>query len=355
MRKGENIFKRKDGRWEARYIKGYELSGKIKYGFCYGKTYKEAKEKVTKCKAALISEKPLPSANSRHRFAFYCDEWLRLRKTKIRESTYIKYDTILEKHIKPKLGGCYPLGITAGLVDEFSKELLDADKLSVKTVHDILVVLHGILKYTAAQFPGIFPAVEINYPKETRKEMRVLSRDEQKRLAVYLLDDTDFCKFGVLLMLFTGLRIGELCALRWSDVNIKEKVISVSATMAVTGFITIVAAVLLCVCIHEFIHMLGYKLCRCNCVLVYSKPLITISVMGSEWLTKKQALFVTLLPFLVIDALSFFVFLITKNSLLLMWLLLINTALAGSDLVCVFVLAKTPKSSLTLGHYMRKQ
>ena len=38
MAKGENIFKRKDGRWEARYIKGYELSGKIKYGFCYGKT-----------------------------------------------------------------------------------------------------------------------------------------------------------------------------------------------------------------------------------------------------------------------------------------------------------------------------
>ena len=55
MAKGENIFKRKDGRWEARYIKGYELSGKIKYGFCYGKTYREAKEKVTKCKAALVS------------------------------------------------------------------------------------------------------------------------------------------------------------------------------------------------------------------------------------------------------------------------------------------------------------
>ena len=46
MSKGENIFKKKDGRWEARYIRGYELSGKIRYGFCYGKTYKEAKEKV---------------------------------------------------------------------------------------------------------------------------------------------------------------------------------------------------------------------------------------------------------------------------------------------------------------------
>ncbi len=93
MAKGENIFKRKDGRWEARYIKGYELSGKIKYGFCYGKTYREAKEKVTKCKAALVSGKPVPSANSRRRFSFYCDEWLRLRKPKVKESTYIKYDT----------------------------------------------------------------------------------------------------------------------------------------------------------------------------------------------------------------------------------------------------------------------
>ena len=86
MKKGENIFKRKDGRWEARYIKGYELSGKIKYGFCYGKTYREAKEKVTKCKAALVNGKPIPSTNSRHRFAFYCDEWLRMQKPKVKES-----------------------------------------------------------------------------------------------------------------------------------------------------------------------------------------------------------------------------------------------------------------------------
>ena len=88
MAKGENIFKRKDGRWESRYIKGYEVSGKIKYGFCYGRTYREAKEKVTKCKAALVNGKPIPSANSRHRFSFYCDEWLRMRKSKVKESTY---------------------------------------------------------------------------------------------------------------------------------------------------------------------------------------------------------------------------------------------------------------------------
>ena len=158
MSKGENIFKRKDGRWEARYIKGYELSGKIKYGFCYGKTYKEAKEKVTKFKAAMANGSPLPAVGSRHRFAFYCDEWLRLRKTKVKEATYIKYDTALEKHIKPRLGGCFPLGITSGLIDDFTKELLLEEELAPKTVHDILVVLHGVLKYTATRFPRVFPA-----------------------------------------------------------------------------------------------------------------------------------------------------------------------------------------------------
>ena len=72
MAKGENIFKRRDGRWEARYIKGRELSGKIRYGFCYGRTYKEAKEKVTQRKAAVLNGSPAPETGSRHRLAFYC-------------------------------------------------------------------------------------------------------------------------------------------------------------------------------------------------------------------------------------------------------------------------------------------
>lgn len=231
MAKGENIFKRKDGRWEARYIKGYELSGKIKYGFCYGKTYREAKEKVTKCKAAILNGKALPALGSRHRFAFYCDEWLRLRKPKVKEATYIKYDTVLKKYIKLRLGGCFPLGMTSGLIDSFTKELLFEEKLAPKTVHDILVVLHGVLKYTATQFPGIFPDLEINYPKECRKEMRVLSHEEQHRFIQYLLEDMDACRFGVLLTLFTGMRIGELCALQWACISLQEKTLSVTATL----------------------------------------------------------------------------------------------------------------------------
>ena len=66
-KKGENIFKRKDGRWEARYIKGHDLSGKIRYGFCYGKTYKEAKEKVTQVKASLMNNASVPAGRGQPR------------------------------------------------------------------------------------------------------------------------------------------------------------------------------------------------------------------------------------------------------------------------------------------------
>lgn len=231
MSKGENIFKRKDGRWEARYIKGYELSGKIKYGFCYGKTYKEAKEKVSQYKAALIHGMPTETRHPRHRFAFYCDAWLQGRSSKVKESTYIKYKTTIEKHIRPQLGEYMPNAITTEVIDAFARELLLEKALAPKTIRDILVMLRDILKYTASFFPSVFPAVEMHYPRVSQSEIRVLSRQEQAKFIAYLLEDMDACKFGVLLALFTGIRIGELCALRWEQISLQEKTIRICATM----------------------------------------------------------------------------------------------------------------------------
>ncbi len=230
MRKGENVFKRKDGRWEARYIKGREPSGRIRYGFCYGKTCGEAREKAMKCKAALLDNKPLPTSGARRRFAYYCDEWLQARESRIRESTYIKYSTVLEKHIKPRLGDFLPQRITTDAVEKFSEALIE-DGLSAKTVCDILTVLHGILKYSAAQFPNTFPDVEIHRPKGARREARVLNPEEQERLMRYLLDKTDSYKFGILLMLLTGMRIGELCALQWGSISVKNRTIRITSTL----------------------------------------------------------------------------------------------------------------------------
>ncbi len=229
-KKGENIFKRKDGRWEARYVKGYELSGKIKYGFCYGKTYKEAKAKVGQIKGAILNNLPVPAAGNQHRFSFFCEEWLKMQKTRVKESTYVKYDTMLQCHILPGLGGCFPLGISTQVVEAFKAELLEKG-LSAQSVKNILMVLHAVLHYTAGQFPGVFPNVEIRYPRESRKEPRVLNGEEQLRFMSYLLENMDPCRFGVILALLTGLRIGEICALQWGNISLRDNTIRIDSTM----------------------------------------------------------------------------------------------------------------------------
>lgn len=93
MAKGENIFRRRDGRWEARYSKGRELSGKIKYGYCYGKTYREAKEKAEKCKAALANGNPLPTSRIQNLFSAYCIERNRSASFPICKAIWIHADS----------------------------------------------------------------------------------------------------------------------------------------------------------------------------------------------------------------------------------------------------------------------
>ena len=79
-KKGKNIYKRKDGRWEGRYIKEYGLSGKIRYGYVYGKTFREAREKQEKAQADLLNHSTSASY-SKQNLAVFCEEWLLLNQT----------------------------------------------------------------------------------------------------------------------------------------------------------------------------------------------------------------------------------------------------------------------------------
>lgn len=229
-KKGENIYKRKDGRWEARYIKGHRPDGGIRYGYCYGRTYHEAKGKVTQAKAAVMNHQPLLEKSRRKRFGVYCDEWLHLKRSSVKESTFNKYEINLEKHIKPRLGEYFSDILSEMMIEQFGYELLHEEMLSAKTVRDILSMLHSILEYAERQNPLMEP-IRIVYPKENSREMRVLSCDEQKRFTEYLLKNMDECRFGVLLALLTGLRIGEVCALKWENISTQNRTILVKQTM----------------------------------------------------------------------------------------------------------------------------
>ncbi len=235
-KKGENIYKRKDGRWEGRYVRCHDVMGKTTFGYVYGKTYGEVKsiliqKKTDVMRGSIIANQISVSFND------VLDAWLGSVKLKVKESTYARYSHMLRTHIRPYLGN-YPLAkITTQLVEAFVEQLLSNGRLdgcgglSPKTATDILAIVKSSIDY--AQYQNL--PVRCNLSKLTikkkEKEMRVLTQDEQNALVKILTARMDLCKFGVLLSLYTGIRIGELCALQWDDFNLSAAVLKIRKTM----------------------------------------------------------------------------------------------------------------------------
>lgn len=88
-KKGENIYKRKDGRWEGRYIKGYHADGKAKYAYVYGKTYADVKQKLIDDRIAFAQGKDTTRCKTKYRDILH--DWLAMSRMRIKESTYSRY------------------------------------------------------------------------------------------------------------------------------------------------------------------------------------------------------------------------------------------------------------------------
>ena len=233
MARGENVFHRKDGRYEARYIKGRRADGKPLYGFCYGRTYEEAKDKADRAREEIGQAEPAAQKakpGQRPDMACFCDRWLSANSARLKPSSRAKYRTDIENHIKPFFGEKLPGEILPEEIDGFTQSLLTGKGLSPKTVRSILTLFHSILSYTGKRSGGKLPDMEITYPKSFRKNTRVLDEKEESALVQLLAQEMDVCKFGVYLALRTGMRIGEICALRWCDISFEAAAISVCHT-----------------------------------------------------------------------------------------------------------------------------
>lgn len=223
-RKGENIYKRKDGRWEGRYIKSRSSTGKANYGYVYAKSYREVKAKLISQSSCTSNSVTVDPEISSDQFEQVAMEWFQAICPKVKESTSNKYRNLLSSYILPVFGSKQLRDITHEFIETQCNFFLVSgglkeNGLSSKTVSDILSLIRNVLQFATRNGKAISCDARSIQIKRQTKEMRVLSRAEQEKLCQYLYSNLDSCNIGILVCLFTGLRVGEICALRWEDVS----------------------------------------------------------------------------------------------------------------------------------------
>ena len=155
--------------------------------------------------------------------------WLSHKRQYVKRSTYAVYCNHVYSHLIPSFG--QRTRITEKEVQDFVDRELERGR-SLKTVKDVLVVLKMVLRFWEKS--GALPATRIDVVFPTKREksqLQVLSVSSQKRLMGYVREHFSFRNLGILICLSSGLRIGEICALRWADVDLAAGVIRVCKTI----------------------------------------------------------------------------------------------------------------------------
>lgn len=234
-RKGENIYKRKDGRWEGRFIKGKD-GEKTKYGYVYGPTYTDVKYKLQEKKAKEVNRKHSGSDRNEVSFEYIASLWLTDTEAHVKESTWIKYHNLLNSYILPQIGQLKTYELDYAALSQLCNELQktggkNQNGLSTKTVSDSLSVIKSVLRFASRlKYSVDMSALEVS-AKTKSIAPKILSLQDEQLLIDYLVDSEEPAAIGVMVCLFTGLRVGEICALTWSDISISTKRIYVHKTM----------------------------------------------------------------------------------------------------------------------------
>lgn len=156
--------------------------------------------------------------------------WLDEKKQIVKHSTYCTYLLAVNTHLLPEFSS--KSEVREDDVRQFVYSKL-ASGLSRKTVHDILAILRAIMKFTAKHYGTTVPEWDIAFPTNTDcKPLPVLSLSDHRKLIRHISAAPSSKNIGILLSLCTGMRIGEVCALRWIDINLTHRTITVSRTAA---------------------------------------------------------------------------------------------------------------------------
>lgn len=225
-RRGENIYKRKDGRWEGRYKNGLKPDGKTRYSSVYGASYSEVKSLIT----AKRAEQKSDCLKCNFAFSELSNLWLESIVHNVKESTYSNYGMKLKKHIIPYLGAIKYEKLTIKIFNDFIAEKLSSG-LSARYVSDICRVIKAITKFARIRLGYSDKAELLSIPKFEKKKLESITKDQQDLLISHLTENISPSNIGIIIALTTGIRIGELCALKWSDIDLEKRIITVSKTL----------------------------------------------------------------------------------------------------------------------------
>lgn len=156
--------------------------------------------------------------------------WKQDKKQYVKKSTISVYVLLLENHLLPVFSK-HKNKIEEQEVQQFVLQKLEQG-LSQKSIKDIVIILNMILKFGAKNNWITHTAFDIKYPTtQTKKEIEVLTKLHQKKLMTYIKEHFNFKNLGVYICLSTGMRIGEICALTWEDIDTDEGVIRINKTI----------------------------------------------------------------------------------------------------------------------------
>lgn len=226
-KRGENIYKRKDGRYEGRYVVGKRPNGKTKFGYIFGYHYAEVRHRLMEKKLELADKHNLQTSDIgtlETWFTYWTETYV---LGSVKSSTFQVYQTILQKHIYPYLGRLSMTMINRSTICQFIDRLQEKE-LSVSTIRGILRLLQAGIKGAISE--GKLkqnPCYRLKLPYFEPKEQRVLTRTEQAKLRSYEGRDSLIIQMG----LYTGMRLGEICALKWSDIDWENHRISIRRTV----------------------------------------------------------------------------------------------------------------------------
>jgi len=157
------------------------------------------------------------------------DLWKEEKRQFVKKSTFAAYSLIVETHLQPAFGNL--TAVTEKDVQDFVLHKLNGG-LSQKTIKDMLIVLRMILKFGAKKNYCVYAPIDVIFPTDReRQELEVLSIANQKKIMRFVEDNFTFRNLGIFICLSTGIRIGEICALTWDDIDTDNGVIHIRKTI----------------------------------------------------------------------------------------------------------------------------